>query len=100
MSVHVSVHLGSCKLSRQTYALSGDHWGAVYLDEGRDFSVSGSAAEWRALADLCIELADDIDFRAAIDLPLSASEVQRREAVRQEQRLRLLADRLERGESA
>lgn len=95
MSVHLSIHLGSCSFSRQTFSMGGDHWGSIFLDEQRRAGISGSAAEWRALADLIIELADDIEWRSAA-AGLSPLEVVRRDAVRQEQHLRLLADRLER----
>lgn len=93
MSVQVSIHLGSAAYSRQTFLMGDDGFGSLYLDESKSTKIIGDEAHLRLLADELLTLADDIAYRS---FPLSADEVRRREATRQAQRVRLLAQKLER----
>lgn len=93
MSVNLTIHLSRLTYSRMTFASVNEPFGALYLDEARDINIMGTEEQLRVLADQLLELADELAHRS---YPLSADEVRRREATRQEQRLGLLAQRLER----
>lgn len=93
MSVNLTIHLSRLTYSRMTFASVGEPFGALYLDESRDVNIMGTEEQMRVLADQLLELADEIAYRS---YPLSADEVRLREATRQGQHLRLLAQRLER----